>query len=119
MVFLWPIQGLELYIVQIASGTLAVGPTTRMNLTHLYHVFGGAVGQELAAGGPKAVHIVPVVGVPSGEEPDVALLLRHALLEGLTHDDAASALKELANDDTGTALLQVLQVLQAKKTTEK
>ena len=50
--------------------------------------------------------------VPAGQEPDVALALRHALLVGLAHGHAGSALEELPDDDAGAAPLQILQVLQ-------
>ena len=48
---------------------------------------------------------------PSGQEPDVPLPLRHALLEGLAHDDPGGLREELPDDDAGAALLQVAQIL--------
>ena len=61
---------------------------------------------------PEVVDVVPVGVVPAGQEPDVALALRHALLEGLAHRHARRPLEELADDDARPAPLQVLQVLQ-------
>ena len=61
---------------------------------------------------PEVVDVVPVCVVPAGQEPDVALALRHALLEGLAHRHARRPLEELADDDARPAPLQVLQVLQ-------
>lgn len=52
---------------------------------------------------------------PSWKEPDVSLLLRHALLVGLAHDDPGRLGEELTDDDPGAALLQVTQVLKEKE----
>ena len=61
---------------------------------------------------PEVVDVVPVGVVPAGQEPDVALALRHALLVGLAHGHARRPLEELADDDARPATLQVLQVLR-------
>ena len=63
---------------------------------------------------PEVVDVVPVGVVPAGQEPDVPLALRHALLVGLAHRHARRPLEELADDDAGAAPLQVLQVLQRR-----
>ena len=84
--------------------------------TYLHHFSCGAVWQEgffvRSPLLPESVGVVPVVLVPGGQKPNVALALSHTLLVRLAHDVSSRSLEKLPDDDADAALSQVVQVLQ-------
>ena len=85
---------------------------------HLDHLSCGTVGhvrQRAILLGydlvPQGVNVVPVMLEPGWQEPDVALLLGHALLVGLAKDVPGRGLVEFTDQDPSAPLLQILEVL--------
>ena len=92
-----------------------------------YQIFSNLINVLLSL---HEVQVVPALPVPTGHEPDIALVcereyrsagkeiltsnlgLGHLQSVGLAHDVAGRRLVEVGDDDLGASLLQVLQVLQ-------
>ncbi len=90
------------------------------SLTYLDHFCRGAIGKTfrslLVLDVPShCVEIVPIMLVPSGEKPNVALILCHAEFERRAHHLAGGLFEELSNNDASPPGSEIFQVLQYSK----
>ena len=61
---------------------------------------------------PEKVDVKPIISVPAGQQPDVALGLGHGGVPGLAHHPPGNVLVKVPDDDPRSAVFQVLQILK-------